>query len=70
MADKQDHHIDPQSERYLCSPEHLMPTTAGGRWAHTNVEEIGDQVDNYPCGDLQRMRCRDCGATWWTELPQ
>ena len=61
---------DPANGRPLCSPEHPMPKGADGYWSHTNVEEVGDQVDGYPGGDLQRMRCKDCGVEWTTELPQ
>jgi hypothetical protein len=67
-----EHPIDERTDRYLCSPEYPMPADCppNSRWAHTNVEEVGDQEDGYPGGDIQRMRCKDCGETWWTELPQ
>jgi hypothetical protein len=67
-----EHPIDESTCRYLCSPEHPMPADypSNSRWAHTNVEEVGDQEDGYPGGDMQRMHCKDCGYTWWTELPQ
>lgn len=54
------------SERQICSPESPMPNGAPGRWAHTNVEEIGECVDGC-CADY---RCKDCGHEWREELPQ
>lgn len=57
-------------DRFLCTPEEPMPKGALGRWMHTNAEEVGDQIDGWPAGDVQRMRCRDCGHTWKEELPQ
>lgn len=56
--------------RNICTPENPMPKGATGRWAHTRVEEVGDQRDGYPGGDIQRMRCKDCGKEWTEELPQ
>lgn len=58
------------TERQICSPENPMPKNAGGRWAHTNVIEVGEQRDGWPGGDIQRYRCTDCGHEWTEELPQ
>ncbi len=67
-----EHPTDPATGRFLCSPEHPMPKDApnGTRWVHTNVAEVGEQEDGYPGGNLQRMRCKDCGVNWKMELPQ
>ncbi len=66
-----DHQRDPDTGRYLCSPEAPMPAGALGRWVHTNVSEDEDsQQDGWPCGDTVRLRCKDCGHSWRTELPQ
>jgi rubrerythrin len=54
----------------ICSPEHPMPQGDKGRWQHTNTEEVGDQEDGWPGGDIQKYRCKDCGHTWKEELPQ
>ena len=61
---------DPANERLLCTPEHPMPKGAEGRWTHSNVHEVGEQVDGWPAGASVRMKCDDCGHTWWMELPQ
>lgn len=55
----------------LCTPEEPWdhkPTSGVVR--HTDVEEIGEQRDGWPAGDIQRMRCRNCGHEWDEELPQ
>lgn len=62
--------INLQTKRFICSPEHPMPKEATGRWEHTNVEEVGEQRDGYPGGDLQDYRCLDCEHRWTAELPQ
>jgi hypothetical protein len=54
------------SERQVCSPEHPMPKDASGRWAHTNVREVGGCMDGC-CADYE---CKDCGHKWTEELPQ
>lgn len=56
--------------RNICTPENPMPKGASGSWLHTNVEEVGEQQDGYPGGDIQKMRCTDCGKEWKEELPQ
>jgi hypothetical protein len=56
--------------RNLCSPAHPMPRGASGLWEHTNTEEVGDQTNGYPGGDIITIRCNDCGEKWKVELPQ
>jgi hypothetical protein len=58
------------NDRQTCSPESPMPKGATGRWQHTNVIEVGDQEDGWPCGDMQGYKCLDCGHEWEEELPQ
>jgi hypothetical protein len=58
------------SEIQTCSPEHPMPKGATGRWQHTNTEEVGDQQDGWPGGDIITVRCKDCGHQWTQELPR
>ena len=45
-------------------------TEPGFGWVHSAAEEIGDQEDGYPGGDIQRVRCGNCGIEWRKELPQ
>lgn len=59
-----------QSNFYLCTPEKPWKPEYGMPVQHKNVEEIGDQESGWPSGDIQRYRCKDCGATWKSELPQ
>ncbi len=60
--------------RLLCRPENPMPIgdheAYRYRWEHTNTEEVGDQENGYPGGDIVKIRCKDCGLTWKEELPQ
>lgn len=51
-------------KRYVCSPEHPMPTGSKGRWEHTNV------VQTLDFGDTRWVKCQDCGVEWHEELPQ
>lgn len=37
---------------------------------HHNTHEVGEQENGYPGGDIVKIRCDNCGATWRTELPQ
>ncbi len=62
--------MNPETKRFICSPESPMPKGATGMWEHTNVKEIGEQREDYPCGDLQDYQCLDCGYRWTMELPQ
>jgi hypothetical protein len=40
------------------------------RWSHSRAPEIGEQEDGWPCGDIIRRKCLNCGLTWKEELPQ
>lgn len=40
------------------------------RVRHHDTEEIGEQEDGYPGGDIVRIRCKNCGCSWKEELPQ
>lgn len=56
--------------RYLCSPSRPMPQGAEGRWAHTNIEVVGEDCGGLgDGGSYERCRCKDCGAIWWSTLP-
>lgn len=37
---------------------------------HRRTEEIGDQENGYPGGDIIKVKCMDCGKTFRVELPQ
>ena len=40
------------------------------RVRHHDVEEIGEQEDGWPGGDIVTYRCKNCGTKWLAELPQ
>lgn len=42
----------------------------GYGWEHDAVEEVGDQEDGWPGGDIQEFKCLNCGVSWKAELPQ
>lgn len=56
--------------RFECTKANPWDPSKGTPVSHEDVEEVGDQEDGYPGGDIQRYRCRACGATWKEELPQ
>ena len=37
---------------------------------HPQAYEVGAQIDCYPLGDVVRMACPLCNASWMKELPQ
>lgn len=37
---------------------------------HSEVDEVGEQEDGWPGGDIVTYRCRNCGHRWRSELPQ
>ncbi len=56
--------------RFICTPKRPWTKADGFPASHTNTQEIGGQENNWPCGDLITIRCKDCGAEWKEELPQ
>lgn len=57
-------------ERKTCTKENPYRRELGGRWCHPDAEEVGEQRDGYPGGDLVDMHCPNCGITFEVELPQ
>lgn len=55
-----DNHYTPK--RHAKDPE--------AKWMHDAVRQIGEEEDGWPCGDIARMRCDNCGVEWNEELPQ
>jgi hypothetical protein len=37
---------------------------------HPDADEVGEQRDGWPGGDLVDVRCPNCGHVWTKELPQ
>ena len=37
---------------------------------HPDSEELGDQVSEWPGGDIQYYKCPNCGSVFREELPQ
>jgi hypothetical protein len=40
------------------------------KWEHSDTEELGNQEDGNPAGDIIKVRCKTCGMVWKEELPQ
>ena len=55
---------------FVCTPGTPWTPDKGTPVQHSDVEEIGEQEDGYPGGDIVTKRCRNCGHTWREELPQ
>lgn len=49
------------------TPERDIPNC---RVKHESVEEIGEQINGWPGGDIVTYRCKICGVEWTEELPQ
>ncbi len=57
------------SGRHTCTAED--PWAEGrGRAYHPDAQEVGEQEDGWPGGDIVTMRCPHCGVEWKKELPQ
>ena len=40
------------------------------RVRHHEVEEVGEQIDGWPSGDIVTWKCKNCGHQWKEELLQ
>ena len=58
------------NERFLCTKDNPWTPDKGGRVAHADVREVGEQQDGYPGGDIVTYECKNCGHRWKQELPQ
>jgi hypothetical protein len=61
------------TERLVCSADHpfqAVGSPRGARWEHPDAEEVGDQEDGYPAGDIVTYQCPHCGLRFRRELPQ
>ncbi len=72
MSFSEDWPKDPANGRYLCSPEHPMPSDAPkeSMWSHVSLREIGPQEDHGLGCCTTRYECSDCGVFGRCELPQ
>lgn len=55
---------------FICTPNTPWTPDKGTPVQHSRVEEVGEQEDGYPGGDIVKKRCLNCGHTWREELPQ
>lgn len=53
-----------------CTPTRPWHPDDGDTFFHPDAVEVGEQRDNYPCGDLVDCKCPHCGREFTIELPQ
>lgn len=76
VADVLDKDAPKESPRKMniieCTKEHPWDGVSRDdqRVRHHDTEEIGEQWDGWPAGDIITIRCKNCGIQWETELPQ
>ena len=58
------------SDAFQCTKETPWSSDKGTPVEHDAVEEVGDQQDGWPGGDIVTKRCKNCGHKWTQELPQ
>lgn len=56
----------------ICTKDNPRPADApeDQRWLHEDTEEVGEQENGWPGGDIITVRCKNCGLKWKEELPQ
>ncbi len=57
---------------FICTAERPWKPEFGtdGGVAHPDADEIGEQTDGWPGGDIVTMECPHCKHRWTMELPQ
>jgi hypothetical protein len=61
---------DRQTSRYVCTKEAPWSEDKGFPVQHPDAQEVGEQEDGWPAGDIITMQCPNCGVRWKEELPQ
>ena len=56
--------------RFYCTKATPWNEAYGTPVCHEDAQEVGEQEDGYPGGDIVTMKCPHCGTTWKKELPQ
>ncbi len=56
--------------RHKCTAEDSWTPEKSSISFHPDAIEIGEQMDNWPAGDLVSCECPHCKTTWKEELPQ
>lgn len=59
-----------EPHRHVCTEANPWREGLGYPVLHPDAREVGEQIDGWPSGDLQRMECPHCGVSWLKELPQ
>ena len=59
-----------QFDQATCTPERPWQKGDETPVVHPLAQEVGEQQDGWPSGDIVRYECPTCGARWKSELPQ
>lgn len=60
------------NERQICTAENPYDNSKGGRWAHPDADEVGEDYGpggGVADGDYTEYKCPHCGHKWKEELP-
>ena len=58
---------------YLCTADRPWPggkSPARSVVRHMDADEVHEQEDGWPSGDIVTYQCPHCGTRWRSELPQ
>jgi hypothetical protein len=55
---------------FLCTKETPWAPGLPTPVIHDETEEVGEQQNGWPGGDIITLRCKNCGKTWKEELSQ
>jgi hypothetical protein len=58
------------ADPFICTAESPWREGLPTPVVHPEADEVGEQEDGWPGGDIVTMRCPNCGLRWKTELPQ
>lgn len=59
-----------ENGRFVCTADRPWKEGDDTPAIHPKAREVGEQMDGWPSGDLQRMECPICNTRWTMELPQ
>lgn len=57
-------------KRFHCTATTPWKPEYGTPVVHEGTDNIGEQEDGWPGGDIITVKCRNCGHIWRQELPQ
>lgn len=58
------------NDLFICTKETPWDHKYDGRVQHPDAQEVGEQEDGWPGGDIVTYLCPHCGHRFKVELPQ